>query len=318
MLFGHSAIRAYLTTILSRPIRNHAYLFYGPEHIGKTTVAFCFAQALVCTAQDKRPCEMCQHCRLFMKGNYPDLMHLSPSSREENIGIAEILRLKEMVSRTAFYKSYKLVIIEKAEKMTPPAATALLKTLEEPKRGTVFILTTNARALLPETVLSRTEAIKFHPIDETTIYHALGATSFDDTQKRFIARFVEGRIGIALTLTAEEIRRIVKTEAQLVSLLKAPVYKRLMESEKLAKDPSADVIPVVMSLVRDLLLIKIGCGSHGTHTYLHSELERLAQLFPIEKIVGLLQYLNKADMLFARNINKQLVWNNLLLKMASS
>jgi DNA polymerase-3 subunit gamma/tau len=132
-----------VVSILKKSIKDkqigHAYLFSGGRGTGKTTVARIFAAAI---------------------GTAPaDLYEIDAAS---NRGVDEIRELREAVRTAPFQSPYKVYIIDEAHMLTKEAFNALLKTLEEPPAHAVFILATTDRDKLPDTVVSRTQAFRFH------------------------------------------------------------------------------------------------------------------------------------------------------------
>jgi len=142
---------------------SHAYLFLGPEHLGKKTVAIEFIKLLNC--QDKmfsnRPCQICRSCKDIEAQTHPDFFIISPETDE--IQISQIRELRKALVLHSFSARYKSVIIDQAEKMNREAASALLKTLEEPRGRTIFILICRSAEMLLPTIFSRCQLIKFYP-----------------------------------------------------------------------------------------------------------------------------------------------------------
>jgi DNA polymerase-3 subunit delta' len=188
----------------------HAYLFVGPEHVGRATVARHFAQALNCEAAE-RPCGACRLCRLIGEDKHPDVEwvgiggvcdeadhkdHGSDNSRD--IRICQIRRLERVISRTAVDARYRCVIVKPADAMTVEATNAFLKTLEEPAPNTVLVLITAREELLRETVRSRCRRIVFHGVPRELVARALierwGAT---DPEADHLSRLARGRLGWA-------------------------------------------------------------------------------------------------------------------------
>lgn len=140
----------------------HMLVFHGGSGLERTQTALRLAQVLNCTAEAKdRACQECVSCRKVLSGNHPDVSVLKPA--KTSIGIEEILAWQEKIYRKHYEGKYKVFLLEEAERLTLPAANALLKTAEEPPERTVIILSAqNIEGILP-TLRSRSQAVYFSP-----------------------------------------------------------------------------------------------------------------------------------------------------------
>lgn len=141
----------------------HALLFRGPPWVGIHSFAERLVTALLCTSDDVSsiPCGGCRGCRLSAAGTHPDLTTVVPREGKKNIGIDPIRALIAAIGLTPTYAGHKVAMLSPAEQLTREAANSLLKTLEEPPGNSVFLLISNASALLPATVRSRCHIIDF-------------------------------------------------------------------------------------------------------------------------------------------------------------
>lgn len=191
----------------------HAYLFYGPDGVGKRAVALAFAQALQCEEAGSGVCGQCSACRKVQRLVHPDVHVLLPQPSDADADdVAERLqrlaqhpyaaidfvrrpsltdatassnkqafysvgRIHEELRRPMSYRPlegrYKVVILTDAEMMRVEAANAFLKLLEEPGARTVFVLTTSRPDRLLPTILSRCQRLRFDPLPAETIAQAL-------------------------------------------------------------------------------------------------------------------------------------------------
>jgi len=146
--------------LVSRAV-SHAYLYHGPEGLGKSEGALWFAAGLLCPQGEGIPCEICPVCSRVTAHAHPDVHEIgTPGTR---IGIEEIRALRKAVGLRPFEGAVKVVIVHQAHLMTSQAANALLKSLEEPPEDAVFILTADSPQSLLPTVLSRCQPIPFRP-----------------------------------------------------------------------------------------------------------------------------------------------------------
>ena len=266
MIIGHESIVKYLTKALSSKHLAHAYLFYGPKNVGKTTVAWWFAKGLICQG-NQPPCGQCSNCAAFAKSLYPDFYVIEPLPEGRDITIEQIRHLKSKVSQTAFYNSRKVVILRPAEYLNSESVNAFLKMLEEPPADTILILICNNIESLPATILSRSTMLKFSLLPQHQIEQAL-SDDYTREQKKFITNLAQGRIGQALCFNSEKIHGIIEAEKKVIKMLKsAPDQKISWLTENLASFDD-NFVDLTTSLIRDILLHKINQSDFCIHTYL--------------------------------------------------
>lgn len=179
----------------------HAYLFSGPEGVGKKKTALALAQYLNCAQPDSNlnSCDTCPSCLQAISGNYPDLFLVEPDGT--SIKIEQIRSLLNKLSLRSYAGGYQIVIIDQAHTMTEQAANCLLKTLEEPPANIVFCLVTAQSAMLPITIISRCQQLQFHPLAPEIIRQVL-QTKYPEKQSRIglVTALAKGSLH-----TAEEI-----------------------------------------------------------------------------------------------------------------
>ena len=197
---------------------SHAYLFAGPERVGRATTARRFAQALNCSAEGERPCGGCRSCRLIAEDKHPDVEwlsvgglceesehrdHSADGSRE--IRICQVRRLERVVSRTPFEARYRVIIVDPAESLTREAANAFLKTLEEPPPQVILLLIAAREEALPATVRSRCRRLAFSGVPREAIEAALRERwNAEPEQAARLARLAQGRLGWAVAALEDE------------------------------------------------------------------------------------------------------------------
>lgn len=179
----------------------HAYLFEGPEGVGKDTMAQAFLARLMCLgteAGDQDSCGRCRSCAAVQRGDHPDLARLSKDGA--TIRIDQVrdalgrLRFDPVVGRV------KGLIVESAELLREEAANALLKTLEEPPSNTVFVLVTSKPQLLLETIRSRCQVLRFAELSPTDIADLLVADGKTPHDARTAAALAQGSMVLAKSL----------------------------------------------------------------------------------------------------------------------
>jgi DNA polymerase-3 subunit delta' len=154
----------------------HALLIYGPRGVGKLALAERIAQFLLCEGQGKKPCDSCDACRWFLAGNHPDFRRLEPESlapvREEEeaparrpkqpsieIKVDQVRELAGFLYVGSHRGRLRVALVHPAEDMNENASNALLKGLEEPPAGAMFILVSHRPAQLLPTIRSRCVAV---------------------------------------------------------------------------------------------------------------------------------------------------------------
>ena len=145
---------------------HHAILLQGSPGLGKLAFAERAAAALLCEASGPgslRPCESCRSCLLVAAGSHPDRLRLTPAEDRKVIDVGQVRERIAELSLTPHYASRRVIVVNPADALNRHAANTLLKTLEEPPGGTIFLLASARPATLPATVRSRCTGMRFTP-----------------------------------------------------------------------------------------------------------------------------------------------------------
>jgi DNA polymerase-3 subunit delta' len=140
----------------------HAILVQGADGLGKRSFAAWLAAAVLCDKSvDGKldTCGACPSCALIKAGSHPDLHWIAPEEDKTQLSVDLVRAACEKLSKTSFRRGYKVAIIEPAHQMTPGAANSVLKTLEEPSRGSLLVLLTSRPSGLLPTVRSRCQKL---------------------------------------------------------------------------------------------------------------------------------------------------------------
>jgi DNA polymerase-3 subunit delta' len=193
-ILGNRPARRLLEGALASGEIAHAYLFNGLPGVGKRTVAYRFGAALVSGGERDA-------VDRALRGLHPDLIEVEPEGRFTSIGqIREVMR--EAASRP--FEGVRRVFVLRADTLNVQAANALLKTLEEPEGGSVFILlAASIEGVLP-TVVSRAQTVRFDPVPLGEIVSFLMDKGHPEGEARLAGALGRGSIGLALRYAEED------------------------------------------------------------------------------------------------------------------
>lgn len=207
MLIGQARVDAMLSRALQRDRVTHAYLFLGPEGVGKHTAAMLLTQALNCEQLPApgeaghpglRPCGECDSCRRITADNHPDVRVLTPQTRSgQNIGVDQARAFRRDAQLRPKTGRRKVYVVPNAELLNEEAANTALKTLEEPNPYVTILLCAPAAANVLPTIQSRCQWVRFGLAPSQVIAAALVNKGVDPTTADLLARLCGGRPGLA-------------------------------------------------------------------------------------------------------------------------
>ncbi len=200
--------RRILADAFARSIREgrlgHAYLLRGPEGAGKRDFALSLVASVECARQDGVACSDCEACRLIQAGRHPDVFVVTPDEGKVQIGIDKVRELIEQMSRRPWNGRGRSAILDPADRLGVEAANCLLRPLEEPPHGALFLLVTSRPEALLPTIRSRATEVFFGPWPAESIRERLVAEAgLEGSRASAVAELAEGNWRRALDLAAE-------------------------------------------------------------------------------------------------------------------
>src|SRR5512133_2504575 len=275
-----------LRSALRRGTLHHAYLFGGPEGVGKARVARLLAQAANCDGGQpgpggyrEDPCGVCAACHKIAKGIHPDVLVLSEERAMAKAGRWEpksgrtpskdivVDQVRDLVDHRLSLRRYegrrRFVVIDPADAMNPQAQNALLKTLEEPPDDTTLVLVAaGADSLLP-TIRSRCLRVAFGPIPADAIARRLEAEGHAPDRARLAAALSGGSLGRALALDDDElgVRRIAVERVAALRADDPAGWLALAREEGEKRELTEALCELLLVWLRDVAVAQAGGGA---------------------------------------------------------
>ena len=326
-IIGQDIIVSHLQNALRTGGVSHAYILNGAKGSGRHMIARSFSAALLCENPRQEgdriePCGECLSCIQVEAGSNPDLITLE-REKENSIGVGDIRKMRADVRVKPYSAAHKIYIIPDAEKMTPAAQNALLKTLEEPPAYAVLLLLADGTSAFLPTIMSRCVTLPLRPVAEKAVEDCLmerfGAK---EDRARLCARFSGGSIGRAALLLENEnfaalrektillLHKIEKTDAaELASFAK----------EAASENETQDLIDLILTWNRDLLVCK---STHSTENLIFTDevqyIIEAAQNTSWQGLQAAAEAVFRARRRLSSNVNAELTMQMMLLEIRTA
>ena len=289
-ILGQEIVKTRLANIIQKGSVTNAYIFTGPEGVGKRLVAENFAENLL-----KQSIE-----------TSPDYKYISTKDGENSIKIGQIRDLIRDMSIKP-HGRYKIFLIDLADKMTLQAQNALLKTIEEPSAyGIIILVTKNEQALL-DTIRSRCLEVKFGPISSKYIRQILLTKGVNEQEAQLASIFARGSVSKALEISmSQDLKKMRQNieEYLEVTFIDKNKYElaRVGENFKIYAKEYTNLIDLLRYYIRDIILLKEGIDHKLIINYDRTDLLRkLALKVSISKLGQIVDILDESQVKLSAN-----------------
>jgi DNA polymerase-3 subunit delta' len=319
----------------------HAYLFTGAEGVGKGTFARALGKWILCHKPGEEACGACDSCRQFESGNSLRFVHVTPPTDKKGVQktIIDVESVRDLNARLASKVAAgdtRVVLFD--DPIGDDAANALLKLLEEPPAGNLFLIVTQSPASLPPTIHSRCHRVRFRPIADALISKRLEERSgMAAADAHFLARLAQGSMGKAVAFaedgwkeTRDKLREIASGRARdpenfdMGEALDALIKEGAEAEEPAEKDgePEAGVadyrkslrktrerartcLAILALFYRDLVMEREN-GAAAADPETLKELGKVLEKVSTDRLIERLETLLQADAYLKRNANVRL------------
>jgi DNA polymerase-3 subunit delta' len=339
----------------------HAYIFAGPEGVGKFKTACEWAALLLChdpVVVDgfAESCGKCRPCRLLEAGSHPDFNHIYKELREFTedgkgkgppvdlpIDVVREFLIAKVSIRPSFSQR-KVFVVSEAQKLNASSQNSLLKVLEEPPLYCCIVLLCSRLDELLPTIKSRSQIIRFGPVDEQRIIDHLAQTGLDTQQSRYFARLAEGSLGTASRWAELELSGagLYQTKKELVNVLAGYEYAEAPdfadELLKKAKEIAAawaeldkntsktdihrralkTLIRMVISVFQDVMKLNLQPADKAINFDQQDQINKLARRFDPEQSAQKISDCYQKLQWIESSVNERLIFEHLLLSLANS
>ncbi len=319
-ILGHEWAVDLLQAHLLHDRVRHAYLFTGPEGVGRRTLALRCAQALNCpeAISPGIPCGTCRDCRQLDQMQHPDLSIVEPATDQTVIKVDQIRELQRLLHLAPYQARYRVALLSRFENANASAANALLKTLEEPPPHVVLLLTAESSELLLPTIASRCEEIRLRPLPTADLAAGLAerwGVEADEASR--LARLSHGRPGFArfLQTNPEYVEQQQALLDEQIALLGSDRAARFSYIEGLYRyrDLTYSTLQAWVDLWRDIFRQAAGANAELVHQDRLDQISALADQIGLEGARQALQSLDQTLALMEKNVNLRLALEVLML-----
>lgn len=321
-IIGHVRATENLRRAIAAGKLAHAYLFSGPRGVGKATTALALSAAVNCDGDPNNACGHCESCRRIANGRHPDVIAIVPDGTF--IKVDQVRALEQRLALPPHEARYRVIMIDGAESLHPSAANALLKSVEEPRTTTLFVLITAEPHRVPPTLVSRCQRVRFTPLSrddvEVVLAQHVDPADYDQAVTRRVAGLCEGSPGHALALLGSD--QLAAAQETMEKLATASTASDIVTIFDAAAEAGRDRPQLLQALellqlrLRDLLLSSVGLGDdHLVATDQAEQIGNEARKIGTACVLKQLRALQEARRALRGNVNAAVALETLMLRM---
>lgn len=293
---------------------SHAYIIAGPDGVGKSLFAMYIASTLMCTGKDK-PCGKCSQCIKIEHGNHPDIRVISGTKK--SIGVDDIRDVINEVYTKPYEGDRKVIIIKNSDVITVQGQNAILKTLEEPSKDTIIILTVENINLLLDTIISRCQVLKLGRISTDIIYEFLIKKGVEKDKAYTAANLSDGIVGNSLKFLDDKYVKLrIDTIKAARDIARGGSVEALETSSFFIdnRDNIDLILDILMTWYRDIIILKHVKGRENLiNKDFYDFLIEEGQILSYNKLCNIIDIIQSTREKMRANVNYQLAIEVMLL-----
>ncbi len=338
-VIGQDRVKKILKSALEEKRLAHALLFCGSEGVGKRALAFELAKAVNCETLHSDACDECRSCRKVASLNHPDVKFILPLTSDKDteherkallsmtqdpyfmgeqggnpsVSIDRVRQVERDINYGAFEGKKKVIVILEADKMKAEAASALLKTLEEPRTDALLILTTSKPDSMLPTVLSRCQKLNLELLRDGEVEKELiEKMGLDQKQARLVSSIADGSLTRANQWASgnldEELNAaldfistsILKDELKILNIIENSAVRGARENVQ-------RTLKMMLIWLKDIFLYSQGLNDRVTNLGRLEDLENLSRVLQMNLLERLAAKIEASFEMMSRNVNLQLI-----------
>src|SRR3989344_8603546 len=302
MIIGHQKHLDYLTQSIAAKTLVGSYLFYGKEHLGKTTVAEWFIKKILGNES---------------LANHPDFTRLVPPEDEKTgkklvIKVQSLREVLPKLNSSPLTSQYNALLIEDAEHVNEEGWNLLLKTLEEPSRSAIIILVAHSIVNIPKTVLSRVLKLQFLAVPQEEMVKGLETLNYKLPRISDEAPLALGRPGIIIEALSRKKNISNNLTSELITSFYSSFAERMAPFEQKSKDELLLELDRLLLICRDASLLQHHSADFLVFPELKEKIMALENHFDAEARYNLIKKILEAKRQMEYNANPRLVIENIM------